>query len=185
MARGITSGGGRAVFVETNVADEVSIQRMVAQAVKVFGKIEILVNNAAVFVLKGIDATVAEWRQILDVNVIGAALVAKHIVPEIRKAALYEPPLPVNSSSPATRRSAMEATTRRPCHDLIRTLAVFLDATLQGKRRRSLRPSLLLRRRYTVRRTSCSFIPSFCCVRIWRTGRTVGRDHRRPHRPVP
>jgi dihydroanticapsin dehydrogenase len=86
VARGITAGGGRAVFVETDVADEASIKRMVAQAVKDFGKIDILVNNAAIFVLKGIDATVEEWRQILDVNVIGVSLVSKHVVPEIRKA---------------------------------------------------------------------------------------------------
>jgi NAD(P)-dependent dehydrogenase (short-subunit alcohol dehydrogenase family) len=84
--RAISAGGGRVLFVETNVADEASIKRMVAQAVKTFGKIDILINNAAIFVLKGIDATVEEWRQILDVNVVGAALVAKHVVPEIRKA---------------------------------------------------------------------------------------------------
>jgi dihydroanticapsin dehydrogenase len=85
-AREITSRGGRALFVETNVADEASIVRMVAQAVDAFRKIDILVNNAAIFVLRGIDATVEEWRQILDVNVIGLALVSKHVVPEIRKA---------------------------------------------------------------------------------------------------
>ena len=82
----IEKAGGRVLFVSTNVADEESIKRMVQAAVKVYGKIDILVNNAAVFVLKGIDATVEEWRQILDVNVIGASLVAKHVVPEIRKA---------------------------------------------------------------------------------------------------
>lgn len=86
VSREIAARGGRAQFVETNVADEASIVRMVGETVKAFGKIDILVNNAAIFVLKGIDATVEEWRQILDVNVIGAALVAKHVVPEIRKA---------------------------------------------------------------------------------------------------
>jgi dihydroanticapsin dehydrogenase len=85
-AREISSHGGQALFVETNVADEASIVRMVARAVEAFRKIDLLVNNAAVFVLRGIDATVEEWRQILDVNVIGLALVTKHVVPEIRKA---------------------------------------------------------------------------------------------------
>ena len=37
------------------------------------------------FVLRGIDATPEEWRQVLDVNVMGPALVAKHVVPEMRK----------------------------------------------------------------------------------------------------
>ncbi len=80
----IQAAGGRALFVETDVANEASIIAMVAAGVKAFGKIHILVNNAAVFVLKGIDATVEEWRRILDVNVIGASLVAKHVVPEIK-----------------------------------------------------------------------------------------------------
>jgi NAD(P)-dependent dehydrogenase (short-subunit alcohol dehydrogenase family) len=62
------------------------VARMAAEAARVFGRIHILVNNAAIFILKGIDATPEEWRQILDVNVMGPALVAKHIVPEIRKA---------------------------------------------------------------------------------------------------
>jgi dihydroanticapsin dehydrogenase len=86
VARGIAAHGGRALFVETNVADEAQIVRMVAQGVQTFGKIDTLVNNAAIFVLKGIDATIEEWRQILDVNVIGVSLVSKHVVPEIRKA---------------------------------------------------------------------------------------------------
>lgn len=86
LARSITARGGRALFVETDVAREPAIVQMVSQAVRQFQKIDILVNNAAIFVLKGIDATVEEWRQILDVNVVGAALVAKHVVPEIRKA---------------------------------------------------------------------------------------------------
>lgn len=85
-AKAIAAAGGKVLFVRTDVADETSIKQMVAAAVKSFGKIDILVNNAAIFVLKGIDATVEEWRQILDVNVIGASLVAKHVVPEIRKA---------------------------------------------------------------------------------------------------
>lgn len=82
----ITQAGGRARFISTNVADENSVRAMTTAAVAAFGKIHVLVNNAAIFVLKGIDATVEEWRQILDVNVIGASLVAKHVVPEIRKA---------------------------------------------------------------------------------------------------
>jgi dihydroanticapsin dehydrogenase len=82
----IAQGGGRARFVHTDVADEVSIQRMVAEAVGAFSRISVLVNNAAVFILRGIEASQEEWRQVLDVNVIGPALVAKHVVPHMRRA---------------------------------------------------------------------------------------------------
>jgi dihydroanticapsin dehydrogenase len=72
--------------VQTDVADEASVARMVANAVKVFSHIDVLVNNAAIFVLRGIEATPEEWRQVLDVNVMGPALVAKHVVPHMRQA---------------------------------------------------------------------------------------------------
>jgi dihydroanticapsin dehydrogenase len=85
-ARHITGKGGRALFVQTDVADEASVRRMVAEAVRAYGQINVLVNNAAVFVLHGIEATPEDWRQILDVNVMGPALCAKHVVPEMRKA---------------------------------------------------------------------------------------------------
>jgi dihydroanticapsin dehydrogenase len=85
-AEQIARSGGRAHFIATDVADEASVVRMAAEAARVFGHVNVLVNNAAIFVLKGIDATPEEWRQILDVNVMGPALVAKHVVPLMRKA---------------------------------------------------------------------------------------------------
>ena len=85
-ADAINRAGGKALFVETDVAKESSVERMAAEAAKAFGPINILVNNAAVFVLRGIEATPEEWHQSLDVNVIGPSLVSKYIVPHIRKA---------------------------------------------------------------------------------------------------
>jgi NAD(P)-dependent dehydrogenase (short-subunit alcohol dehydrogenase family) len=85
-AERIKQSGGKALFVRTDVADEPSVARMAAEAVGAFGSIHILVNNAAIFILRGIEATPEEWRQMLDVNVMGPALVAKHVVPAIRQA---------------------------------------------------------------------------------------------------
>src|SRR5687768_9275494 len=85
VAEGIRAGGGRALAVVTDVADERSIEAMVARVVGEFGRIDVLVNNAAVFVLRGIEATVEEWNEILGVNVIGPALCAKHAVPHMRR----------------------------------------------------------------------------------------------------
>lgn len=86
VADTITRKGGRAAFVQTNVADEASVRCMAEEVGRSFGAVHVLVNNAAVFVLRGIDATPEEWREILDVNVMGPALVAKHVVPHMRKA---------------------------------------------------------------------------------------------------
>jgi NAD(P)-dependent dehydrogenase (short-subunit alcohol dehydrogenase family) len=84
-ARRIAGQGRRAHFVATDTANEDSVRRMVAETTRTFGRIDILVNNAAVFILRGIDATPQEWREILDINVMGPALVAKHVVPQMRK----------------------------------------------------------------------------------------------------
>jgi dihydroanticapsin dehydrogenase len=86
VAEEIGRAGGKAIFVRTDVADEESVRAAVARIAASLGRIDVLVNNAAVFVLKGIEATVEEWRKILDVNVMGPALMAKHVVPEMRKA---------------------------------------------------------------------------------------------------
>src|SRR5215470_11991049 len=48
--------GKQALFVRTDVAEEASIKHMVVEAVRAFGKINIMVNNAAIFVLRGIEA---------------------------------------------------------------------------------------------------------------------------------
>ena len=85
VSQSIVNSGGNACSFVTDISDEESVKQMVTGTLDRYGRIGILVNNAAIFVLKGIDASVEEWRQILDVNVVGTALVSKHVVPEIRK----------------------------------------------------------------------------------------------------
>jgi NAD(P)-dependent dehydrogenase (short-subunit alcohol dehydrogenase family) len=73
-------------YFEADVSEERSVERAVADAVSEFGTLQILVNNAAVFVLKGIEATVEDWQRVMAVNIMGPALMAKHAVPHIRRA---------------------------------------------------------------------------------------------------
>lgn len=84
VAQAITAAGGKSLALYTDVADERAVEQMVADTIEKFGRIDVLVNNAAVFILKGVDATVDEWREILDTNVIGTAMVTKHVVPHMR-----------------------------------------------------------------------------------------------------
>jgi dihydroanticapsin dehydrogenase len=74
------------LFVECDVADEPSVECAVERVAAELGALHVLVNNAAIFVLRGLEATVEEWQRILAVNVIGPAIVAKHAVPHIRRA---------------------------------------------------------------------------------------------------
>ncbi len=84
-AAALRAAGHPALGIVTDVADEASVRAMAERAAREFGRIDILVNNAAVFILRGIEATAEEWRDILAVNVIGPSLCAKYVVPEMRK----------------------------------------------------------------------------------------------------
>src|SRR5712692_8655785 len=81
----IRGKGGAAHFVEADVSKEADAKKIADETMKAFGRIDILVNNAAVFVLKGFEATVDDWKRSLGVNVIGAAMVTKYAVEPMKK----------------------------------------------------------------------------------------------------
>src|SRR5262245_31364908 len=71
-----------------DVSDESQVQALVARTIERFGKIDILVNNAAVYSqLAEQDFTeidVALWDRVMAVNVRGPFLMAKHVVPHMK-----------------------------------------------------------------------------------------------------
>jgi NAD(P)-dependent dehydrogenase (short-subunit alcohol dehydrogenase family) len=77
--------GRVALFVRADISKETDAERLANETAKAFGGVDILVNNAATFVLKGFDATVSEWQQSLAVNVIGTVLVTKYVVDAMKK----------------------------------------------------------------------------------------------------
>ncbi len=81
----IREKGNTAHFVEADISQEADAKRISDEAVKVFGAIDILVNDAATFVLKGFEATVEDWQRSLGVNVIGTAMVTKHAIEHMKK----------------------------------------------------------------------------------------------------
>jgi NAD(P)-dependent dehydrogenase (short-subunit alcohol dehydrogenase family) len=84
-AREIRAKGGSAIFVQADISVESDARRITEEAIKRFGSIDILVNNAAIFVLKGFDATVEDWQRSLSVNVIGTALVTKYAAETMKR----------------------------------------------------------------------------------------------------
>jgi dihydroanticapsin dehydrogenase len=82
----LSGDGQRALYVQTDVSDEASVERGVERVAAEFGALNVLVNNAAIFILKGIEATVDDWQRIMAVNIMGPALMAKHAVPHLRRA---------------------------------------------------------------------------------------------------
>jgi dihydroanticapsin dehydrogenase len=81
----VESKGGHAIFVAGDVSNERDVASLADETVRAFGRIDILVNNAAVFLMKGIEATVEDWERSLRVNVVGAALCSKYAVEVMKK----------------------------------------------------------------------------------------------------
>src|ERR1041384_1636441 len=65
------------LFVEADLSNEDDCRRGCDEAGRTFGNLDILVNNAAVFVLKGLEATVDDWQRSLSVNLVGTAQMSK------------------------------------------------------------------------------------------------------------
>ena len=89
VAQAIAAAGGRALAMLLDVSDPASVKRMVAETSRQFGRLDILVNNAAVFStlalkpFEQIDS--AEWDRVMAVNVRGAFECTKAAAPEMRK----------------------------------------------------------------------------------------------------
>ena len=83
----IRQAGGEAAFIETDVSVESEVEEMVAGAVEAFGTVDVLVNDAAVFVFGAIeDVTGDDWQRVMGVNVVGAANTVKHTIPHMKAA---------------------------------------------------------------------------------------------------
>ena len=86
IARGT---GARTLGMEVDVACETQVERMAAETAKAFGRLDILVNNAAIFStleLKPFDRISAgEWRGVMEVNTLGVFLCCRACVPHMRR----------------------------------------------------------------------------------------------------
>jgi NAD(P)-dependent dehydrogenase (short-subunit alcohol dehydrogenase family) len=72
-----------------DVSDEASVKELVARTIERFGKIDVLVNNAALFAplqeQKFTEIDVGLWDKVMGVNVRGPFLMAKHVVPHMKE----------------------------------------------------------------------------------------------------
>lgn len=84
----IESAGGKAIGIEADVTDMSACENLVTQTVEAFGGVDVLVNNAALFVdiprRTFLDIDSDEWDKVMAVNVRGSFNCAKAVVPVMR-----------------------------------------------------------------------------------------------------
>jgi dihydroanticapsin dehydrogenase len=127
-------GHGRPEGVVCDVSDAESVARLVAGVMTAHGRIDILFNNAGIFVPNELhEVAVEEWDRILRVNLTSVYLVSKHVLPHMLargKGAI------VNNSSVAglvgDLRSAAYCATKGAVAQLTRAMA--LDYARRGIR---------------------------------------------------
>jgi NAD(P)-dependent dehydrogenase (short-subunit alcohol dehydrogenase family) len=81
---GITDAGGEAAFAAVDVSDAAQVQAMIELAVRTFGGLHVLYNNAGIFPLDdgGVtDTPEPTWDRVMDVNLKGVWLGCKYGVP--------------------------------------------------------------------------------------------------------
>ena len=79
--------GGEAVYLHLDVTSADDWQRAIETAEHQFGKVDVLVNNAAIVLRKDIEETTGEdWDNIMAINAKGVFLGTKAVIPAMRRA---------------------------------------------------------------------------------------------------
>lgn len=78
--RAIRTNGGEARFIQTDVRKEANIKELLAKTIKLYGKIDILINNAGIYKWKSpYDLKIEEWDEILNINLRSVFLCSKEV----------------------------------------------------------------------------------------------------------
>jgi len=84
VEREIREIGGRALSIATDVSDEAAVAAMVEKTARELGPIDLLVNNAGTLErAQVVDTEAAAWDRVLDVNLKGAFLCTRAVLPSM------------------------------------------------------------------------------------------------------
>ncbi len=113
VANEIQTMGGEALAIQTDVSKEEDVQRMVQKTVEAYGRVDILVNNAAVNIRPKsiVDLTLEEWNWLMGINLTGVFLCSKYVLKHMMN---QQSGKIVNVSSIGGRRGGKGRTPYRP-----------------------------------------------------------------------
>lgn len=79
-------GFNDAIFIQGDVSNSTDAKKMIDTAVKRFGKLDILFNNAGIWIAGDVEETSeANWDSVIDVNLKGTFLCSKYAIPHLKK----------------------------------------------------------------------------------------------------
>jgi NAD(P)-dependent dehydrogenase (short-subunit alcohol dehydrogenase family) len=85
----LAKAGGRTLGLKVDVSSESDTASMAEETLRAFGRIDILVNCAAMFATVKLgpfeEIPVSEWKRLLEINVLGVALCCKAVTPQMRR----------------------------------------------------------------------------------------------------
>ena len=85
IAEDITAAGGQAAIAQTDVTQAGDVKNLIDTALAVFGKVDVLVNNAGLMAIAPIDALkVEEWERMIDINIKGVLYGIAAALPHFR-----------------------------------------------------------------------------------------------------
>jgi NAD(P)-dependent dehydrogenase (short-subunit alcohol dehydrogenase family) len=82
----IAAAGGEGIAVPTNLASEDEVVAMVARTVERFGRVDVLVNNAAITFVGDLDIPLKRYDLIMNVDLRAPLVAMREVVPHMRRA---------------------------------------------------------------------------------------------------
>lgn len=86
LVQQINSSDGIAIFIHLDVTKEADWKQAIATTAREFGRLDILINNAGILHMEGVEDTSLElWNRVIEVNQTGVFLGMKQAIPEMRR----------------------------------------------------------------------------------------------------
>jgi meso-butanediol dehydrogenase / (S,S)-butanediol dehydrogenase / diacetyl reductase len=82
----ITEKGREAIAEECDISNEQAVQSLVSKVKHRYGRMDVLVNSAAAFIMKGSDqASTRDWESVLATNVTGTSLCSRYVADQMKQ----------------------------------------------------------------------------------------------------